>query len=105
MGWENKISSAGAEDILFEPEAHAFSFLGATDLADDSFAAAFTLRNWLRKTHLRFLQRHHTALKNLAVETADEVFVSLVLIFSSNFDCHTVCIIANYPLSCNTFVV
>ncbi len=75
--------------FLFEAEAHAFGFFGAALFANNRFVAAFTLGNWLRETHLSLFEGHHTALQNLAVEAADEVFVSLVLIFSSNFDCHT----------------
>lgn len=37
---------------LFKSEAHAFGFLGATDFADDSLAAAFAFRNWFREAHL-----------------------------------------------------
>lgn len=47
---------------LFEPETHAFGFLGATDFANDRLAAAFAFRNRLREAHLRFFQRHDTAL-------------------------------------------
>lgn len=73
---------------LFEPEAHAFGLFGAASFANDCFAAAFALGNWLRETHLRLLEGHDAALKNLAVETTDEVFIRLVLIFSSHFDSH-----------------
>lgn len=82
---------------LFETEAHAFGFFGATNFADDSLAAALAFRNRLRKAHLRLFQRHDAALQNLAVEAANQVLIRLVLIFPSNFDCHMLCIIANFP--------
>ena len=88
---------------LFEPEAHALGFFGATDFADDSLAAALAFRNRLRKAHLRLFQRHDTALQNLAVEAANQVLVRLVLIFPSYFDCHMFCIIANFPQSTNPY--
>lgn len=81
---------------LFKSEAHTFGFFGATDFADDSLAAAFAFRNWFREAHLRLLQRHDTALEYLAIETTNEVLVSLVLIFSSYFDCHIGVIITNF---------
>lgn len=81
--------------FLFESESHAFGFFGATDFADNSLAATFAFRNRLREAHLRFFQRHNTTLEDFAIETANEVLISLVLVFSSYFDCHTVCIIAN----------
>ena len=91
---------------LFKPKAHAFGFLGATNFADDSLAAALTLRNWLREAHLRLLEWHDAALQNLAIEATNEVLVSLVLIFTCNFDCHTRHIIANFSLLYNpNFVV
>lgn len=91
---------------LFEPEAHAFGFFGATNFADDSLAAALTLGNWLREAHLRLLERHDATLQNLAIEATNEVFISLVLIFTCNFDCHTRHIIANFSLLYNpNFVV
>ena len=73
---------------LFEAEAHAFGFFGAAGFADDGLVAALALRDGLRKTHLGFLEGHDAALEDPTVETADEVFVGLVLVFSSNFDCH-----------------
>ncbi len=74
---------------LFEPKAHTLSLLGATRFANDRFVAAFALRNRLRKTHLRLLERHNSALQNLAVEATNEVLVGLVLIFSCYFNSHT----------------
>lgn len=91
--------------FLFEAEAHAFGFFGATNLADNSLAAAFALRDWLRETHLRFFQRHNTTLKYFAIETTDKVLISLVLIFSSYFDCHIGAIIANFLLIHNPYFV
>lgn len=73
---------------LFEAEAHALGFFGAAGFADDGLVAALALRDGLRKTHLGFLEGHDAALEDPTIETADEVFVGLVLIFSSNFDCH-----------------
>ena len=78
----------GGADWLFEAEAHALGFFGAAGFADDGLVAALALRDGLRKTHLGFLEGHDAALEDPTVETADEVFVGLVLIFSSNFDCH-----------------
>ncbi len=80
---------------LFESEAHAFGLFGAASFANDCFAAAFALGNWLRETHLRLLERHDAALKNLAVETTDEVFIRLVLIFSSHFNSHIADIVSD----------
>lgn len=81
---------------LFKSEAHTFGFFGATDFADDSLAAAFAFRNRFREAHLRLFQRHDTTLEYLAIETTNEVLVSLVLIFSSYFDCHIGVIITNF---------
>ena len=91
--------------MLFEAEAHAFGFLGATNFADDSLAAAFAFRNRFREAHLRLFQRHDTTLEYLAIETTNEVLVSLVLIFSSYFDCHIVVIITNFLLIHNPYFV
>lgn len=90
---------------LFEPEAHTLGLFGTADFADNSLAAALALRNWLREAHLRLFQRHDTTLQNLAVEAADQVLVRLVLIFPSYFDCHIVCIIANFCQSANPYFV
>lgn len=79
---------------LFEPKAHALGFFGAASFADDCFAATFAFGNWFRETHLRLFEGHNTTLKNLAVETADEVFIRFVLIFSSYFNSHIENIIA-----------
>lgn len=87
--------------FLFESEAHAFGFFCTANFADNCFVATFTLGNRLRKTHLRFLERHNTTLQNLAVEPADEVLIGLVLVFSSYFDCHISCIISNFLQSAN----
>ena len=38
---------------------------------------------------------HDTALQNLTIEAADQVLIRFVLIFSSNFNCHTEVIISN----------
>ena len=81
---------------LFKSEAHALGFFGATRFADDCLVAAFTLRDRFAKTHLRLLDRHDTTLQHLAVEATNEVLVSLVLIFSSYFDCHIGVIITNF---------
>ena len=91
-GWSERKKTAPRGGFLwgdlFEAEAHAFGFFGAAGFADDGLVAALALRNRLGKTHLRFLEGHNSTLKDLAVETTDEVFVGLVLVFSSNFDCH-----------------
>ena len=41
----------------------------------------------------------------IGFETANEVFISLVLIFSSYFDCHIVVIITNFLLIHNPYFV
>ena len=80
--------------MLFESELDAFGLLGLTSFANDCFHAALALRHRLRKTHLRFLQRHHATLEDFAVEAADDILVRLTLIFSGYFNCHTDVIIA-----------
>lgn len=99
-----KISLLQRDFSLFQSEAHALSLLGAACFTDDSLVATFTLRNRLRKTHLRLLQWHQSTLENLAIEATNEVLVSLVLIFSCYFNSHIGYIIANLSLLCNGFI-
>lgn len=93
-GGENREDFCGLKkfprrgNFLFETEFHALSFFGLSNFAKDGLFAALALRNWLRKTHLRLGKRHNSALQHLAVETTDDVFIRLALIFSCNFDSH-----------------
>ena len=81
--------------LLAKSEFDALGFFSLANLADDSAISALTLGNRLAETKLGLSKRHNTALKNLAVEAANDVLISLALIFSGNFNRHIVCIISN----------
>ena len=76
--------------FLLKSEFDAFGLFGLPSFADDSLKTALALRNWLAEAELGLLKRHHTTLKNFAVETTNDVFVRLALIFSSKFNSHIV---------------
>ena len=75
--------------MLFESELDAFGLLGLARFADNSLETALALRNRLAEAELGFLQRHDATLKDFAIETTNDVFVCLALIFTCNFDSHT----------------